>query len=54
LEAANRVVRLVGEGEPTTIIPVERDEEHIEQLRQLNQSAKQAINLLPFAGTLLQ
>ncbi|CAI5999597.1 unnamed protein product [Closterium sp. NIES-64] len=54
LEAANRVVRLVVEGEPATIIPVERDEEHIEQLRQLNQSAKQAINLLPFAGTLLQ
>ncbi|CAI5519546.1 unnamed protein product [Closterium sp. Naga37s-1] len=53
LEAANRVVRLVGEGEAATIIPVERDEEHIEQLRQLNQSAKQVINLLPFAGSLL-
>ncbi|MEL7476675.1 MAG: amine oxidase, partial [Cyanobacteria bacterium J06555_12] len=53
LEAANWVVRQLGQGESAHIIPIEPDEPHIEALRSLNRTGRAfARDWLPKLGTL--
>ncbi|KAJ4811803.1 Phytoene desaturase [Rhynchospora pubera] len=49
LEAANRVVDYLGEGEFAKIISVEEDEAHIEALRSLNRRANELFTQLPIS-----
>lgn len=53
VEAANAVVRQLGTGKPSSIIPLEADEPHIQALRTANRRAKRAVSLLPGVGRLL-
>ena len=43
LEAANHVIKQLGQGQQANIIPIEPDEPHIQMLRSLNQMAKQIL-----------
>uniref|UniRef100_A0A2P2MG25 Phytoene dehydrogenase n=2 Tax=Rhizophora mucronata TaxID=61149 RepID=A0A2P2MG25_RHIMU len=54
LEAANRVVDFLGDGNFAKIIPVEEDEPHIQALRSLNRSFNEIRTQLPFSGYFLQ
>jgi hypothetical protein len=53
LEAANRVVDYLGEGEFAKIISVEEDEAHIEALRSLNRRANEILTQLPISDFFL-
>lgn len=48
LEAANRVVEYFGEGKLASIIPVEADEPHVQELRRINSFIHQLQSQLPF------
>ncbi|CAI0468909.1 unnamed protein product [Linum tenue] len=54
LEAANRVVDLVGEGSFAKIIPVEEDEAHVQALRNFNRQLNDLRTQLPFSDYFLQ
>ncbi|KAJ4829555.1 hypothetical protein Tsubulata_017165 [Turnera subulata] len=54
LEAANRVVDILGEGGFAKILPVEEDEPHIEALRSLNRRVKEFSSQLPLYDYFLQ
>ncbi|XP_021853364.1 uncharacterized protein [Spinacia oleracea] len=54
LEAANRVVDFLGEGNFAKIVPVEDDEPHIEALRNLNRSFNEFRAQLPCSSYFLQ
>lgn len=47
LEAANAVIRQVGQGQPATVIPVEPDEPHLQIARQINQLVRQIGQIFP-------
>jgi len=53
LEAANRVVDQLDQGELATIIPVDADEPHVQQLRRLNETAKGLLSQTPFSNFFL-
>eukprot|EP00252_Welwitschia_mirabilis_P026450 TRINITY_DN8691_c0_g1_i1.p1 TRINITY_DN8691_c0_g1~~TRINITY_DN8691_c0_g1_i1.p1 ORF type:complete len:552 (-),score=99.64 TRINITY_DN8691_c0_g1_i1:425-2080(-) len=53
IEAANRVVDYLQEGQFSKIIPVEDDEPHIQQLRRINRLFKEIQMQLPFSDYLL-
>lgn len=53
VEAANAVVKQLGVGKASTIIPLEDDEPHIQALRAVNGRAKQVVKALPGSGWLL-
>jgi hypothetical protein len=53
LEAANRVVDQLDQGELATIIPVVADEPHVQELRRLNETAKGLLSQLPFSNFFL-
>ncbi|XP_072957003.1 uncharacterized protein [Typha angustifolia] len=53
LEAANRVVDYLGEGNFAKIIPVEEDEPHIEAFRSLNRQAEELRTQLPLSDFFL-
>ncbi|CAM9420924.1 unnamed protein product [Scytosiphon promiscuus] len=53
VEAANAVVKRLGVGRQSNIIPLEDDEPHIQALRAVNSRAKRAVGALPGAGWLL-
>lgn len=53
LEAANRVVDYLGEGEFARIIPVEEDEPHIEAFRELNRRISEYRSQLPLSDFFL-
>lgn len=44
LEAANRVVALLGKGQPAPILPVVPDEPHIQLARSLNRAARSQLS----------
>lgn len=47
LEAANRVVDYFEQGDFADIIPVDADEPHVQELRRVNERAKEVFGLLP-------
>ena len=49
LEAANRVVDHLDQGELAEIIPVDADEPHVQELRRINEAAKGLMSQLPFS-----
>lgn len=53
LEAANRVVDQFEQGELASIIPVDADEPHVQELRRVNETAKALVKQLPFANYFL-
>lgn len=53
LEAANRVVDFLGEGNFAKIIAVEEDEPHIEALRNFNRRANEIRSQLPLSDFFL-
>lgn len=53
VEAANGVVKHLGVGKASEIIPLEDDEPHIKVLRSANQRLKRALSRLPGAGRLI-
>lgn len=50
LEAANRVVDLLDQGELATIIPVDADEPHVQQLRRVNETVKDLVSQSPLSN----
>ncbi|KAM7253528.1 hypothetical protein ACFE04_021682 [Oxalis oulophora] len=53
LEAANRVIDRLEEGEFAKILPVEEDEPHIEALRNLNRNLNELRSQIPFSNYFL-
>ena len=53
LEAANRVVDQLDQGELATIIPVDADEPHVQELRRVNETVKGLLSQLPFSNVFL-
>ena len=49
LEAANRVVDHLDQGELAEIIPVDADEPHVQELRRINEATKGLMSQLPFS-----
>ena len=47
LEAANRVIAALGQGQPAEILPVIPDEPHIQALRAVNRFVRQGLKGLP-------
>eukprot|EP00271_Cylindrocystis_brebissonii_P000413 TRINITY_DN10507_c0_g1_i1.p1 TRINITY_DN10507_c0_g1~~TRINITY_DN10507_c0_g1_i1.p1 ORF type:complete len:394 (+),score=89.50 TRINITY_DN10507_c0_g1_i1:41-1222(+) len=52
LEAANRVVALLGHGKAANIVPIESDEPHVQQLRALNRGVRAVTDFFPKLGLL--
>lgn len=50
LEAANRVVDQLDQGELATIIPVDADELHVQELRRVNETAKGLLSQFPISN----
>lgn len=54
LEAANRVISSLNEGEKAEIIPIEEDEWHVKELRKINKEARKSLFDNPIANFFLR